>query len=128
MPDCDNPRCHEQMVTELNKRVTWDQYDSLKSRVATKMPKTWLRWWWAGFAVVGIPLIAAAIGVWSGQQNDVLRYANKTDVVETQIRLTRLEECRIATRRDIEVMKCNQAEMLKLLRENKSQPEQVWYE
>lgn len=116
MPDCDNPKCHEQMTTELNKRATWEQYDALKADCATKMPKTWLRWWWMGFAAIGIPLISTSIGVWSGQQSDILRYADKALVIDNQIRLTRLEEFRQNTRRDLDCIKVNVDEILKIMR------------
>ena len=116
MTDCNSPKCHENLTTQLNAKASWERVDHLAHELEKKMPKTWLRWWWVGFASVGIPMFAAAIGVWSGQQSDVLRYANKDIVVENQIRLTRLEEFRVTIRRDIEDIKCNQAEILKLLR------------
>jgi len=116
MPDCQHPQCHERLITTLGKKASWEKVDALDDEIKTKMPKSWLKWWWLGFASVGVPMLAAAIGVWAGQQSDILRYANKDAVVANQIRLTRLEEFRVTIRRDIEDIKCNQAEMLKLLR------------
>ena len=126
MPDCDHPKCHEQLMTDINNRVQWEQHDKLRLEVAGKMPKTWLRWWWVGFAAVGIPLFTAAIGVWSGQQSDILRYADRNIVTENKIRLTKLEEFRgtisreiSQVRHDIDNIQMNVNEILKLLRESK---------
>ena len=116
MPDCQHPQCHERLTSELSNKASWEKVDYIAHELDNKMPKTWLRWWWIGFVSVGIPMFAAAIGVWSGQQSDILRYANKDAVMENQIRLTRLEEFRETTRRDLDVIKCNLDEILKLLR------------
>ena len=127
MPDCQHPQCYERLTSELSNKASWEKVDHLAHELEKKMPKIWLRWWWIGFASIGIPIFAAAIGVWSGQQSDILRYANKDAVIKTQeecarrflenqIRLTRLEEFRVNTRRDLDVIKCNLDEILKLLR------------
>ena len=105
MPDCTSPQCHERMNAELAKRVTWERYDALTREVDQKMPKSWLKWWWLGFISVGIPMLAAAIGVWSGQQSDTLRYANKQDLVDCQMRIERIEESHKYLRRDLDEIK-----------------------
>ena len=66
MTDCEHPKCHE----------------SLKLCLATKLPKktAWLALW-AMVVVIGIPLFSMGIQVWSGQENDHLRYVEKSEMV-----------------------------------------------
>ena len=66
MTDCEHPKCHE----------------SLKLCLATKLPKktAWLAMW-ALVVVIGIPVFSLGIQVWSGQENDHLRYVEKSDMV-----------------------------------------------
>lgn len=116
MSDCEHPKCHETMMTEINKRVTWEPFDNLRLNVETKMPKTWLKWWWLGFVAIGIPLLAAALGVWSGQQSDILRYANKDDLVKNQIRIERLENNVVYIQNDLRDIKKGLGEVLQYVR------------
>ena len=113
MPDCDNPKCHEFVVTELNKKATWDRLAKLAKLVEMRVPKTWL---WLGFVFIGLPLIIVAGGVWNGQMSDPLRYASKAEVMANQLRITSLEETGRYLRRDIDEIKANTNEVLKLVR------------
>ena len=66
MTDCEHPKCHEH----------------LKLCLATKLPKktAWLAMW-ALIVVIGIPLFSMGIQVWSGQENDHLRYVEKSEMI-----------------------------------------------
>ena len=119
MPDCEHPKCHEAMMTEINKRVTWEPFDKLRQETDTKMPKAWIKWWWLGFVALGIPLLTAALGVWSGQQADVLKYAAKEELVKSQIRIERLENNVTYIQQDLRDIKDGMTEVLKYVRRDR---------
>jgi hypothetical protein len=111
MPDCDSPKCHEEMKTALQDRPTWTDISDMK-----KTWLFWLRWAFGIVAVAILPLSGAALGVWAGQQSDSLRYAEKADVTSCQIRLDRLEEGRRNIEEDVREIKSSLRELLKITR------------
>jgi len=79
-PDCDSPKCHENMMRDLDKRPTWVEFTALKEMIADikeklkdMIPKTWV---WRFSIAIGLPLAAVAIVMWSNQGG----YASKQDV------------------------------------------------
>jgi len=110
MPDCDNPKCHEHMTTELAKKADWKKVDDLRSCLNKKVPKSWL---WLGFVFIGLPVSVMAAGVWAGQTSDPLRYAGKMEIRNVATRVERLEESSKYLRRDIDEVKAGIKELLK---------------
>ena len=81
-PDCESPQCHEKMSRRIDARVKFGDFNELKTCVSKKVPKRTL--WiagWAIFVVILIPLFLTGIRVWSGQESDHLRYAEKSELV-----------------------------------------------
>jgi len=116
MPDCEHPKCHENIATELSRRPTWDDHNQLGRQVAEKMPKAWLRWVWLAIVAIVLPLAAAGLNVWSGQASDRLRYAHKEELTQCRIRIERLEESDRYLRRDLDEIKTNVNLILKIIR------------
>ena len=113
MTDCDHPRCHEQMMSDLQNRPTWDDFNPLKDAVGTKMPKTWV---WLGFIFIGLPLVGIGAGMWASQTASNFRFAQKDSIVACQVRIERLEESGRYMRRDLDEIKKNIHEILKIMR------------
>jgi len=88
---CDNPKCREELLAEIQKRVPWEELEKTNAKVDEKLPKSFLKWVWVAFIGIGIPLIGIAIGVWSVQQSNILRYADKSSVIQNERRIDRLE-------------------------------------
>ena len=114
MPDCDNPKCHEHMTTELASKVSWKRFNDLRDCAAKKMPKSWL---WIGFLVIGLPLLVTGARVWSQQESDSLRYAEKQDVVDCQKKQLKLDEAVKHMNNDINEIKNSQYEAQKDIKE-----------
>ena len=114
MPDCDNPKCHEHMTTELASKVSWKRFDQLRDCAHTKMPKAWI---WFGFVVLGIPLLVTGAKVWSQQESDDLRFASKEEVANCRTNQTKVEETVKHMNRDIIEIKTSQQETQKDVKE-----------
>jgi len=119
VPDCDHPKCHEQMVTELNKRATWEQHDNLKNEqgrlreaMDKRMPKSWL---WLGVVFVGLPSLGIGAGLWAEQASDQLRFAAKADLARVETRVDRLETSDQYIRRDLADIKSSVNQMLNMM-------------
>lgn len=113
MPDCEHPKCHEQFTKELAMKASWKRVDELAKATDAKVPKSWV---WLGFVVIGLPFIVMAAGVWSGQTSDPLRYADKTELIDCRMRIDRLEESSRYFRRDLDEIKLNVNEVLRIVR------------
>ena len=113
MPDCEHPKCHEQFTKELAAKASWKRVDELAKEAEKKVPKNWV---WLGFVVIGLPFCVMAAGVWSGQTNDPLRYADKTELIDCRMRIDRLEEASRYFRRDLDEIKLNVNEVLSFVR------------
>lgn len=115
VPECGHPKCHEDMTTAINDRPTWrdlkDELKVLKELIETKLSKNAMVWFWIVFSVIGIPLSGSAatiaISMWVKQNRAELQYATKEACTANSIRLEKLEESRVAFRRDVTDMKQN---------------------
>jgi len=121
MTDCDHPICHENMNRRIDRRVKFDAFNDLKACVSKKVPKKIL--WiicWAVFVVIAIPLFITGINVWSQQEADFLRYAQKEDVVKIQVVIEHLSKNIEEMKQDIKEgqtkAQTDREEMLRLLR------------
>lgn len=76
-PDCEHPKCHEEMSKRIDQKVSYDKFNILRDCVTQKITKKTL---WIAFAVIGLPLFVTGIKVWSQQESDALRYADKRTV------------------------------------------------
>ena len=86
MDECGAPKCHEAMNLKIKGKVSHDDFNDLKSCVGKKVPKKTL--WiacWAVFVVIAIPLFITGINVWSQQEADHLKYAQREDMVKIQV-------------------------------------------
>ena len=121
MTDCDHPICHENTNRRIDRRVKFDAFNDLKDCVSKKVPKKTL--WiicWAVFVVIAIPLFITGINVWSQQEADFLRYAQKEDVVKIQVVIEHLSKNIEEMKQDIKEgqtkAQTDREEMLRLLR------------
>ena len=121
MTDCEHPKCHETMSRRIDSRVKFDDFNDLKACVSKKVPKKIL--WivgWGVFVVIVIPLFITGINVWSQQEADFLRYAQKEDVVKIQVVIEHLSKNIEEMKRDIKEgqtkAQADREEMLLLLR------------
>ena len=114
MPDCDNPKCHEHMTTELASKVSRKRFDNLRDCVTGKMPKVWV---WFGFILIGLPLLVTGAKVWSQQESDNLRFASKDEVVSYRVNQTKLKAIVDHVSQDIVEIKTSQQETQKDVKE-----------
>ena len=121
MTDCTHPKCHENMRLELEGKAMHDDIDAIKTCLIAKVPKKTL--WvvcWAVFVVIAIPLFVTGINVWSQQEADFLRYAQKEDVVKIQVVIEHLSKKVEEMKQDIKEGQTkaekDREEMLRLLR------------
>jgi len=121
MTDCEHPKCHETMSRRIDGRVKFDDFNDLKACVSKKVPKKIL--WivgWGVFVVIVIPLFITGINVWSQQEADFLRYAQKEDVVKIQVVIEHLSKNIEEMKQDIKEgqtkAQADREEMLLLLR------------
>ena len=76
MTDCNSPKCHEGITSELGKLVS-------KKTV------------WVFLAVIGIPLLVTGVQVWSQQEADYIRFAQaKIEVDLKYATKESVEECK----------------------------------
>ena len=109
------------MSRRIDGRVKFDDFNDLKACVSKKVPKKIL--WivgWGVFVVIVIPLFITGINVWSQQEADFLRYAQKEDVVKIQVVIEHLSKNIEEMKRDIKEgqtkAQADREEMLLLLR------------
>lgn len=88
-PDCTSPRCHEGMKRDLDSKPDYETFNKLKDCVGKKATKKAL---WVGLIAVGLPLFSIGAGVWSQQESDHLRYAEKEDMVKIQVVVEHLSD------------------------------------
>ena len=109
------------MSRRIDGRVKFDDFNDLKTCVSKKVPKKilWIACW-AVFVVIAIPLFITGINVWSQQEADFLRYAQKEDVVKIQVVIEHLSKNIEEMKRDIKEgqtkAQADREEMLLLLR------------
>lgn len=126
---CDDPKCHEQITTELMKKVSWEgmrdvtdklaeKVDALKDKIDEKMPKSWTKTWWFLFGCLGIPVLGAALCVWAGQNSDSLRYAKIEVVSSLESRMDLLEAEGEHTKADIREIKDDIGKMVKMMKDD----------
>lgn len=65
MDDCQSPKCHENMSTAMNKLVS-------------------KRALWTFCVIIGIPLFATGIKVWSQSESSHLQFAGRGEMVEIE--------------------------------------------
>ena len=118
MDGCSAPKCHEAMNLKIKGKVSHDDFNALKTCTAKKATKKAL---WIGFVAVGLPLFGIGAGVWSQQESDHLRYAEKEDMVKIQVVVEHLskdiKEMKRAINKAQEKAQKDREEMLRLLRE-----------
>ena len=103
MPDCDHPKCHEHMVTELKDKVSWVHFQKLRDCVHKKTPKSWL---WTGFVIVGLPLLITGAKVWSETSHNSDKYMTREEMLT---HVTDIVKCKENTKHMSEVLKEIQA-------------------
>ena len=98
MDDCKSPECHEKMKLFINKKVS-------KKTV------------WIAIIALGLPLLLTGVRVWSQQESDHLRYADKDDMVRMEKAQTELQTIVKHMRDDIQGIKNGQGEAQKDIKE-----------
>ena len=78
--------------------------------VANKMPKKWL---YVIIGVVAIPVISIGAKLWSANQSNMVRFAEKEALAEQCVRVARLESNYNMLYESIKELKTNQCEMRK---------------
>jgi uncharacterized protein YlxW (UPF0749 family) len=101
-PDCQSPQCHEAIRLALegkvSKRTLWISL-------------------WAVFIAVFLPLVGTGIKVWSQQENNHYRFAEKTELVDIDKRQTELKISVNNIKENIQDIKKNQEETQKDVKE-----------
>ena len=106
------------MKLDLDSKPDYDAFNKLKTCVATKTPKKTL--WiagWAVFVVICIPLFITGVKVWSEQEADHLRYAEKSEMVEHGKDVTEMQVIVRHMGEDIQDIKDGQKEVKKDIKE-----------
>ena len=98
MDDCESPKCHERMTLCINKKVS-------KKTV------------WVAIIALGLPLLLTGVRVWSQQEADHLRYADKGDMVRMEKSQTELQTIVKHMRDDTQGIKNGQGEAQKDIKE-----------
>jgi len=91
---------------------TWRE--SIKKCLRRKVSKKAV---FIAFTVIGLPLLVTGIKVWSKQESDYLRYAEKIELAQCEKRLTKTEVIAETLARDIEDIKDLQTETRNDLKE-----------
>ena len=112
MPDCEHPKCHEHVTTELKDKVSWEKFNALRDCVSKKTPKSWL---WIGFVVIGLPLLITGAKVWSETERSADKYMPR-DEMQKHItdHITDIVTCKEAAKhmgRIVDEIKSGQREM-----------------
>ena len=118
MTDCNSPKCHEHITTELANRPTWTEFTHLKDCAAKKVPKktAWIAMW-SILVVIGIPLFCTGVKVWSQQESDHLRFVEKTEMVEHERAQIKLQEVVRHLSEDMSELKAGQKEVMRDVKE-----------
>ena len=95
---CEHPKCHENLKLSMSKLVTKHTL-------------------WVALAVVGIPLLATGVKVWSQQEADHLRYADKESMNAHERRLMNQEATVKHMADDIKTIQRSQDETRKDIKE-----------
>ena len=98
MTDCEHPKCHEAFKLCLAKKVS-------KKAV------------WIAIIAIGLPLLATGVKVWSRQEADHLRFAEKKDLVECEREQTELQSAVKHMKGDLEEIRHSQVEARKDIKE-----------
>lgn len=98
-PDCEHPNCHEAMKLSLDSKPNYETFNKLRDCVGKKATKKAL---WIGLIVIGLPLFGMGAGVWSQQESDYLRYADKEDMVKIQVVVEHLSDSIKEMKQDME--------------------------
>ena len=120
MPDCASPKCHEAMTVKIKDKVSWSDFDKLKTCVREKVPKKTV---WKLFSIL-VPLIlilgGIGINVWSEQKGADNKYAQNEDMVKVQVIVEHLVNGVAELKQDIKEgqtkAQTDREEMLRLLR------------
>ena len=96
--NCEHPKCHEHLKVCMGKMVT-------------------KRTMWAALIVLGLPLLVTGVKVWSQQESDHLRYADRESLIEHSERLTKQEMAVKHMADDIKDIQINQQEARKDIKE-----------
>ena len=107
MTDCEHPKCHERITTELATKVPWTKFNELRDCVQKKTPKSWL---WLGFIVVGLPLLVTGAKVWSETEHGDSKYVTREDMVEHAADIAVCKEAMKQTTKALDEIKAGQKE------------------